>query len=369
MKLSAYFCTAIALIFCTVSCRPSLHISGTTPSNSPITISHSVYDELQAIATIKPKNGKFSYTIKPMATTEMYLLQTDVKNTIGHFFIAEKGHINVAIDTTGNVRVTGTEYNNLLQSYHDKRNLLFASFNEIYIPHQEKRGKGQKVSLEEINQLKEEAIVLDSLEQEIIALDIRFTRENINNITGQFSLNNLILHSPKPEQLKDIVDAANEETRKTAAFKSITYYIERIEKSAMGKTYTDVELLSPFSESVAITSYLKKEKHLLLYIYVPTYFIEHDSRQLNELYQQYKDKQVRLISVAISEDRREWLKLLDRYNMPWSQLIDATGIDGNLTTLYGLSTFPYFILLDKNGVILYRDTNITTMQLDELIKE
>lgn len=110
MKSLFYF-TASILTLCAVSCQPSLHISGTSPSNSPVTISHSVYDELQVIATIKPKAGKFSYKIKTIDTTEVYLLQTDLKNTIGHFFIGEKGHINIAIDTTGNVRVTGTEYN------------------------------------------------------------------------------------------------------------------------------------------------------------------------------------------------------------------------------------------------------------------
>ncbi|MDR0661356.1 MAG: AhpC/TSA family protein [Prevotellaceae bacterium] len=359
----------IAAILCAISCQPTLRISGTAAFDNSITITHDKNNEQRVVATITPYNGEFSHKIKPLDSTEVYLLLTDTKNPMGHFFIVERGHINITIDTTGNVSVTGTELNNKLQDYHNSRNLLFTEFKQLYFPHQEKRAKGKKASEEEIKQIQEEAIVLDSLEKKIIELDIVFTRDNINNVTGQLTLDNLILHSPTADQLKDIIDAANENTRKTASFQRIIDYIHNIEESSLSKSFTDIELLSSFGESVSIASYLKRGKNLLLYIYIPAYFIEYDFIQLNNLYQQYKNDQLIFLCIAISEDRRSWLKLLDKYNIPWTQLIDGSGIDGNLSTKYGISTFPYFILFDKDGIIQYRDRYITATELNEILKK
>lgn len=366
MKSKHFFIVPVLLCFLT-SCQSSLRISGTSPSDNPITINHSVGDEQQTVATINPINGKFSHKVKLLDTTEAYLLLTDLKQTIGRFFIAEKGHIHITIDTTGDVRVTGTKLNNRLQKYHDQRNSLFTSFKEVYFPHQEKRAKGKEASQAESEQLRKEAILLDSLEKKIIDLDIQFIAENINNAAGQLTLNNLVLHSPTVEQLKEIINAANEETQKTKSLQRVADHISNVEQTSLGKSFTDIELEYPNGETVHIADLLKKGEDVLLYIYVPSYFIAYDALLLNDLYSQCKNNSIEPIAVAIDESKNSWLNILDRYDMQWTQLIDTSGIDGNLATSYGLSTFPHFILLGEDGVISLRSSNIN--ELKNILKD
>lgn len=368
MKSKLIFRATIAVFFIT-SCQPGLRISGTTPSSSSITISHSVNETQEDIAVIVPKDGKFSHRIKPINKAEPYLLLTDLENTIGHFFIGEEGHIYITIDTTGTVRATGTGYNDLLQSYYDQRGLLFSTFKAIYFPHQEKRAREKGASKAEVEQLNKEATALDSLEKKIIETDIQFIKNNINNVAGQLILNNLVLYSPTTDQLKEIADAADKETQKMESFQRIAKHIEQAEQAASESRYTDVTLKQPNGEDAAISGYLKRKKYTLLYIYIPSYFIDYDFYQLNNLYKQLQNDAVEMVSVAINENTTSWQKLLAKYSMPWAQLADTTGVDGNLATAYSLDAFPYHILLDKNGMILYRNRNLSIKQLNELTSQ
>ena len=356
----------IAIAACVVSCQPSLRISGTTPSDNPITISHNINGEQEVFATITPHNGKFTHKIKQIDKPEAFLLLVDLKQTFGHFFIGENGQLHITIDTTGTIRVIGTELNNRLQKYHDQRNLLQASFKEIYFPHQEKRAKEKEASQVELDQLKEAASILDSLERNIIASDIRFIVENVNNVAGQLVLSNLVLHSPTVEQLEEIINAANAETQQTESYKRIANHIKQAKQTAQGKSYTDVALKLPNGEDTSIADYLNKKQYTLLYIYIPSYFVEYDFFLLDKLYKQHQDNSVEMVSIAIDENTKSWRKILDKYNMPWAQLIDITGVDGNLSTTYDLGTFPHYILLNKNGTILLRSTNIN--KLTDMLK-
>lgn len=67
---------------------------------------------------------------------------------------------------------------------------------------------------------------------------------------------------------------------------------------------------------------------------------------LARLHEQYKERDVVFISIALWDRYTAWQKALLKDQPTWLQLFDATGIVGKA---YGVKAIPHFILIDKQG--------------------
>ena len=79
-----------------------------------------------------------------------------------------------------------------------------------------------------------------------------------------------------------------------------------------------------------------------------------------EVYTKYKNKG--LLIVGVSSDRRweDWIKALDKEQMPWVQVLDE--FPGNnkpawVTELFGSKTLPFYVLLDREGKVILASGN------------
>jgi thiol-disulfide isomerase/thioredoxin len=75
-------------------------------------------------------------------------------------------------------------------------------------------------------------------------------------------------------------------------------------------------------------------------------------KQLNE---EYKDRGLKLISIASDDQPGQVVKYLHDENIPWFNLFQpATGTAPIIET-YKIGNYPTFILIDKNGKIIFRE--------------
>jgi peroxiredoxin len=90
---------------------------------------------------------------------------------------------------------------------------------------------------------------------------------------------------------------------------------------------------------------------------------------LKKAYAQYKNKGFEIMSVSIDQKSDQWKKALDKYEMPWINVIDnedpAQKISQNL---YYVPSIPRTVLLDKTGKVIGKDFrgNALEQKLGEL---
>lgn len=72
---------------------------------------------------------------------------------------------------------------------------------------------------------------------------------------------------------------------------------------------------------------------------------------LKEVYEEYKDKGVEILSVSIDKDEKAWRKAMSEESMPWPQAL-APGAGKEIMKEYQFSGIPYIILVDKQGNIV-----------------
>ncbi|MPR33669.1 TlpA family protein disulfide reductase [Salmonirosea aquatica] len=81
--------------------------------------------------------------------------------------------------------------------------------------------------------------------------------------------------------------------------------------------------------------------------------------KLKVLRETYGDK-LAIIGIAaeFASDKEIWRQTIDKYSMDWIQLSELTGDRGTVIDRYNVTAFPTYLLMDKQGMILERTSEL-----------
>ena len=86
------------------------------------------------------------------------------------------------------------------------------------------------------------------------------------------------------------------------------------------------------------------------------------------LYERYRDQGFEVFSVSLDNNREAWLKAITDDRLTWpNHVSDLRGWSSAGGKLYGISSIPATVLVDRNGIILAR--NLRGQQLESKLKE
>jgi peroxiredoxin len=85
-------------------------------------------------------------------------------------------------------------------------------------------------------------------------------------------------------------------------------------------------------------------------------------------WQAYKDKGFEVFSVSLDKDVSKWQRAIDQDGLIWSNHIsDLRGWNSVVTGLYGISSIPHAILIDKEGTVVA--THLRGSQLEAELEQ
>ena len=87
-----------------------------------------------------------------------------------------------------------------------------------------------------------------------------------------------------------------------------------------------------------------------------------DHKKIKGLLPYLQQKKTELISISNDESYQKWKDYLEKHNYSWAQYKKPATAE-NIITRLGISTYPTYILLNKDGRILY-----STYYLEEVLK-
>jgi thiol-disulfide isomerase/thioredoxin len=91
--------------------------------------------------------------------------------------------------------------------------------------------------------------------------------------------------------------------------------------------------------------------------------------KMKEYYSKYKDR-VEFIGIDCNEAEEKWRNAVQKYELPWTQVINASDINEDVSVMYGIQNFPTKIILDKDMRIVAKyigETDEFYKKLDELM--
>jgi peroxiredoxin len=85
------------------------------------------------------------------------------------------------------------------------------------------------------------------------------------------------------------------------------------------------------------------------------------------LYNQYKDKGFEILGVSLDRNRESWLQAIKDDNLTWKHVSDLQFWQNAAAKLYGVSSIPHTVLIDREGKIIAR--GLRSAELSQLLPE
>lgn len=88
-----------------------------------------------------------------------------------------------------------------------------------------------------------------------------------------------------------------------------------------------------------------------------------EQEELINLYNRLKDKNLEVLNVACEKNRSSWEKWYDKYKIPYTTTSDLKGWSNEVAILYNVRWLPTYYLIDGDGIIVNKATNIADLCL------
>lgn len=332
MKFSKYLiasCLAIAGSLTAMAQVPPMYtINGEVPGKfndaKVLLISFSSGDTLGETTV---QDTKFHFT--GMANKPS-LAQLRVGGRAAGNLILEPGIINFTVTS-----VTGTPYNDKMAEFNSVLGQLNAEYDAVASAEGDDESKEAK---------------LRAIAESYEAFSDSMMRANLNNPVGAAILLDAA-YNMDYDQLKEILES-NPDLMEYSRLQKILSQKQVASETSVGKPYKDFEIEYNGTKT-KLSDLIQPGRYTLVDFWASWCGpCRREIPVIKELWEQYKDKGLDVIGVAVWDQPEDTEKAIEELELKWPVIINGQSIP---TDLYGILGIPSIILIDPNGIIVSRD--------------
>ena len=306
--------------------------------------------------SVKIENGGFVFEgVCDSARIAYIFCELPSGERIRQPFVFESGKINVSIDSLGMLSVNGTAQNDILQTYQSEKQKLYERADTIY------KTLNDSTALPEAKNNAE--MEIEKLNKEEVAIDIRYSTENVNTIAGSFIFESSF-YGMSIQEKEAIIALMDQETKAKGRVAEIIEALQIEKKTAVGQQYTDIKLAGIAGESIALSSLVGKTEFVLIDFWAS--WCGPCMKSLPELkafYDKYKGDKLEILGVSLDDDENAWKSTVEKQQLKWKHISDLKGWKCEGAKLYAVNAIPATVFIDSKGVILGRNLTIGQMEL------
>lgn len=151
-------------------------------------------------------------------------------------------------------------------------------------------------------------------------------------------------------------------------FKSFEKKVNKIKSVSFGSVAPEIILSDTAAKDIALSSL--RGKYVLLDFWAgwcgPCRM---ENPNILKNYLKYKDKGFEVYQVSLDRSRSDWVNAIKKDNLIWYNVSDLKYFKSEAASIYNIDRIPKGFLLDPNGVIIAKDTELRGNRLGEKLNE
>ena len=324
------------------------NIEGTAPAGTKMAYLIN-RDDRKDIDSTAVKDGRFAFSGKKNANT---LLAVATDNNIMMFF-CDGTPVEVDMDKE---TLKGSEVNAKLGGYMPLYNTYMSKMGDLREKYNEAGKKNDGSNADEIKAIVAE---FEKVDNEFTDFQMKIINENKDNLIPAVFINN-IMYELSYDELKALLP----ETApyySHAQMKQPKALLASYELRRPGKMFTDITMNDDNGKERRLSEWCGKGNYVMI-----DFWASWCGPCRGEM-PKYHSKGFEIVGISFDTKAEAWEAAIKNLNMKWPQLSDLKGWKSAGKDIYGISSIPSSILLDKEGKIIAID--LRGEKLGEKLKE
>lgn len=365
--LLSIFCLTISIH--AVAQRFHFSVNGTlknTKDNSHLYIHHK-WDNAGYTDSVRVKAGSFTYNSKSDEPNMYWItLTNNINEQPNLIFFVDPGKINITgqVDSLSLAKVSGgptqkdyNEYNALMQGFGLKQQQIISAYNEA-----KANGDGATMNTKYAE--------YQSMDKEVKTAVENFIKTHPKSAVSGYAIYfNHQNSNASAEELERVVNLLDKTILSTKYGKLAQEKLNQARGTTIGYPATNFSQADPNGKMVNLTDF--KGKYVLVDFWASWCGpCRAENPNVVSAYNKYKDKGFTVLGVSFDQNKEKWLQAIKTDQLMWTQVSDLKGWGNEAGKLYGITSIPQNVLLDKEGKIVAKNLRGPDLEakLQEIIK-
>ncbi|MHA1237405.1 MAG: redoxin domain-containing protein [Candidatus Hodarchaeales archaeon] len=207
----------------------------------------------------------------------------------------------------------------------------------------------------------EDLLEIQKLKGKRKEITINFIKENPNSYaTARKIYTGSFFDEFSEKEIEELYDILSPELKQSTYGQGIKIFIDLPELPEIGDKYVDFALPNPDGDTVRLSDF--EGKNILVVFWVSNVSCRKYNPSILQLYIKYHPLGLQTIAVSDDKNRNKWNEAIKEDSLIWTNVSNLRGPFNEASRIYRIKGSPTLILIDKNGMITFRDYSVEELE-------